>query len=255
MYNQEVTRIPGIGNGIQLKIQALGDVRGDLAVALLGSFVSDVLEVGILSTFAAVLGIFGVLELFRDVERRQQHVVGQAVGFNLVQDRTDGQDGLRQICKERLHFIGALDVETVIGEAVSELAAPLTKVALGFVDRFGVAYAEQYVVRFCLGFGGVVGVVGRNVFDAMCTAHAQQGGVDHVFLFQSVAVDFHIEIVAEVLFPPEQGFFGFALALVQHGVGHFTPKSSGEYNQVLLVFKQDVFVDAGDVVEPLGVGR
>ena len=152
--------------------------------------------------------------------------MGQAVRLNLVQDLTDGQDGFGQVRKERLHFVGALDVEAVVGEAVAELAPALAEVAFGFVDRFCVAYAEQYVMGFCLGFGGVVSVVGRDVFDAVCAAHAQQGGVDHVFLFQSVAVDFHIEIVAEVFLPPEQGFFGFALALVQHGVGHFTPQSA-----------------------------
>ena len=71
MYNQEVPRVACVGNGVQLKIQTLGNVRGDFAVALLGSFVGDVFEVGVLSAFASVLSIFGVLELFRDVEGRQ----------------------------------------------------------------------------------------------------------------------------------------------------------------------------------------
>ena len=74
-------------------------------------------QVGILSALSAILGVFSVDKLGRNVEGRQQDVAFQGVRLAFFQSPSNVGDGLRHIRKELLHLLGRLQVEAVVGKS------------------------------------------------------------------------------------------------------------------------------------------
>ena len=101
----------------------------------------------------------------------------------------------------------------------------------------------------------VEAVVGRHVADAVLAAEPEQEVVDHLLLFQSMAVELGVEMLAEMPLPPQEGLLGLAVAHVEQEARHLAEQAAGEHDQVLLVLEQLVAVDAGHVIEAVRVGE
>ena len=253
--DEEVPRVAGALDGLELEVQPLTDLVGDRLVALLGALVGEVAQVGVLSPLPAVLGVFGMHELRRDVKGRQQHIPLQFKALAPVHDVAYGVERLRQVREELLHLLRRLQVELVVGQSEAELAAAATEVFLGLADVGRILHAEQDVVGIGLDTGRVVAVVGRHVADAVLAAEPEQEIVDHLLLLQSMAVELGVEMLAEMLLPPQKGLLGLAVPHIEQEAGYLAEQTAGEHDQVLLVLEQLVAVDAGHVIEAVRVGQ
>ena len=74
LHDEEIAGIPGALDGLELEINTLADFVGNLGVALLGPFIRQVPEIGILPALAAVGRVLRVHELVRNLKRRQQNI-------------------------------------------------------------------------------------------------------------------------------------------------------------------------------------
>ena len=68
-----------------------------------------------------------------------------------------------------------------------------------------------------------------------------------------MAVELGIEMLAEMLLPPQEGLLGLAVADVEQEARHLAEQAAGEHDQVLLVLEQLLAVDPGHVIEAVRV--
>ena len=101
-------------------------------------------------------------------------------------DLDGGGDRFRQIGKQRDHFGAAL--EAMLG---IELAA------VGFGQQPAFRDADQRIMRFVVGGGGEIGLVGGDQRKALAIGEIDQHRLGHALLRHAVALQFHIEAVAE----------------------------------------------------------
>ena len=114
-------------------------------------------------------------------------------------------DHFRSMGEEPFHLRRALDVELVGIEFE----------ALGVVDGVGGLHAEQHFVRMMIVFAEIVAVVGGDQRDVQLFFQAKEVGVDFLFQFQALVLDFEEEIAAaeNVLILAWRSFGRFVLAL------------------------------------------
>ncbi len=70
-----------------------------------------------------------------------------------------------------------------------------------------------------------------------------------------MAVDFRVEILAKLLLVPEEGLFGLLFADVEQQLRHFAIQSAGGAHHAFGVRRQEVLVNARNVIEALNEGR
>ena len=109
-------------------------------------------------------------------------------------------------------------------------------------------------MRLSLFFVRVIGIVGSDISNAVFGTKAQQHLIHHRFFFQTVAVNFRVEIVPQGAFPPHKSLFCLLLADIEDQRGDFPEKPTGRHNQVFLERRDQVLVDARHVVKTVGVG-
>ncbi len=71
-----------------------------------------------------------------------------------------------------------------------------------------------------------------------------------------MALELHIKIVAKLLVPPLESFFGLRFTHVQDQVWNFSFQSAGGGNQVAFVFFNKLFIDPRiDAIVALDIGK
>ena len=102
----------------------------------------------------------------------------------------------------------------------------------------------------------VVGVVGGDDRDSQVMVEVEQALVDAFeAVDEAVLLQLEVVVLAEYLVVPAGGLFGgFVIALCQQA-GDLGGGAAGEAGQALGVGCQQLAVDAGPVIEPLGVGH
>ena len=93
-----------------------------LTVSLGGSQVGQVTQVGIFSTFAAVLGVFGIQKFIRNLKIGQEHVAGKPIVLHLGEYLGEILQGLGPVCEAMPHLFLGRQVELAVGESVAESA-------------------------------------------------------------------------------------------------------------------------------------
>src|SRR5680860_1886623 len=89
-------------------------------------------------------------------------------------------------------------------------------------------------MRLRIFLGAIIGIVCRDQFDIVLFSELQKDLVNAVFIFLTVAHDFQIEVLTELLLPPEQSFLGLVFPYVQDFSGHLAVEVSGQYYDCLL---------------------
>src|SRR5690606_29764134 len=98
--NQEIARISRIFNNTQLKVDSFLDLVRKFRIPFFGTFISDMAQIGILSTLPIIYKIFFMLEFVRNCEGGQQYIPCQLKSLNLVHDFLNIGNGFRNILKE-----------------------------------------------------------------------------------------------------------------------------------------------------------
>ena len=144
LYNEKVTWVSGAFDGLEFEVDALSDLVRDFFVALFRAEVREVTQVSVFAALPSVLRIVLVNEFGRDVQGRQQHPARER--NSRIDKRRNVGDGLRNVRKELLHFLGRLQVEAVVGESKPKLPPPLPHVLLRLADVARVFDAKEDVV-------------------------------------------------------------------------------------------------------------
>ena len=254
LHNQEVPGVARALDGLQLEVDALPNLVRDFLVPLFCTEVREVPQVCVLAPLAAVLGVFFMHELGRDVKRRQQHVALQHIPLASFHQRCDVRDRLRNVREQLLHILWRFQVEAVVGETKPELPTPLADVALGLADVAGVLDAKQDVVGVALVLARVIAVVARHEFHVVRGGQTFQYVVDHGLFFKTVPVQLGIEVGAHEVLPKQERLFRLGLANVQDERRHFAKQSPCEDDQIFLVLLDKGPVDPRHVIESVGVG-
>ncbi len=154
-------------------------------------------------------------------------------------------DDFGRVGEELFHLLGAFYVELVGVEFE----------ALGVVDGVRGLHAEQDFVGVVVVFAEVVAVVGGDEGDVELFFHAEEVGVDFLFQFEALVLDFEEEVsAAEDFLVLAGGFFG-VFVFAGHEVGaDFSGEAAGEADEAFGMFGEVVFADAGLAVEAVERG-
>ena len=251
--NQKISRIASSLYRFELKVDALPNLVGNLFVALLSADVCQMSEIGILSPFAAVLGVIRMNEIRRNVKRWQQHITFQHIALTFLHQCTDVRDGLGHICKQGLHLFWRLQIEAVVGEPKPEFPAPFSDIPLGLADVSGVFDTQQNVVGVALVLAGVIRIVACHHFHAMGRGKTLQHLIDHGLFFQPVAIQLRIEVVAHELFPKHECLLCLGFSNVQNQRRNLAKKPPCQHHKILFVLLHKIPIDARNVVKTVGV--
>ena len=150
-------------------------------------------------TFLACRVVF-YLKFFGDIKLRQEDITCQAIGFYLVDNFLNIENRLRNILEERLHFGGSFEIILVVRhpETITTTAS----------DRcflfFAVFHTQQNIVGIGIFFMEIEGIVGSDEFHPVFFGKLYKGFVYAVFIFLVVAHHLQIEVIAKLLFPPQE---------------------------------------------------
>jgi len=205
-----------------------------------------VAQVGVLAPLARIGHILRILELLWNVEHRQQHILLQLVVLHLLQYLGDGGECFRYIGKERLHRPLILEIELVVGK----LTVDVFQSPRRLVDAHTFLHTLKDLLRLRVLLVQVIDIVRREIFHAMLACQVEQHAVQVLFLLQSMVEKLHVEILPELLFPPEERLLGLFLAHVQNQVWHFTAQSARGGYEPFLVLQEHLAVNARHIIEP-----
>ena len=131
--------------------------------------------------------------------------------------------------------------------------------AVGVVEIFSHAQADKAVVRVGIFFVHEVSIVGGDDFHAVFFAQFNNFFVYALLLGKCglvgigtggfMTLDFEVEIVAENIFEPLNGFFGSADVAVVYFSRNFAAQASGRNDKPFVVLLQQLFIDARTVVK------
>ena len=145
------------------------------------------------------------------------------------------------------HLLGGLAVELLRPHAHPIL---LVHEALGL-------YAQEHVLSLGILLVGIVDVVGDHSLEAQIIGQLLELGQHHLLLPDAVVLELDIEVLPEHgLEPPGDGV-GLLVPALQQVLGDVSRKAGGQADKALAVFRQQIVVDAGLVVEAVdeGLGR
>ena len=77
-------------------------------------------------------------------------------------------------------------------------------------------------------FVDVIGVIGGHQLHLVLPGQGDQGGIHPILVLLPMPHQFHVEVLSELLFPPDQGLFGLSLPFVEEFGRHLTVKVSGQ---------------------------
>ena len=196
------------------------------------SFAHDVLEV-------IVQRVGG-----RHREVRQVVLVGRNIDVAPFGDAQRVCERLGDLAEDLLHFRGGLQIELIA----------VVPQPIAIVDVLAGADAQQDVVRPMIAVEQVMHVVGRDERHVQLARDRRQPFVDDQLLVDALIL--HLE---EKVARPENvaklrgGLERLPLAPRTDFARHFALEAAAEPNQSLRVLREQVFVDARLVIEPLGV--
>ena len=162
-------------------------------------------------TFFAYRVVF-YLKFFGDIKLRQEDITCQAVGFYLVNNFLNIENRLRNILEERLHFGSSFEIILVVRHPETIATTAPNRCFL----LFAIFHTQQNIVRIGIFFMEIKGIVGSNEFHPVFLRKLYKGFVYAVFVFLVVAHYLQIEVLAKLLFPPQECFFGLLGTDIQY---------------------------------------
>ena len=192
-------------------------------------------------------------EVFREDELRQDGGGVDVVSLHFVRD-----------------FHGVLDDFRVVGEDGRHLVLRLEVFLLGVADTVRVVVvvvegeADEAVVGRAVFLADEVDVVGRDDLHVVLGGQLEDGFVHHLLHhvdlcvgagdFGLVALHLEVEVVAEKVFVPFDGGFGFLEVAAVDGSRDLAGQTGGAADDAFVVFLQELAVDLGFLVEAVDEG-
>ena len=151
--------------------------------------------------------------------------------------------GTSDIAKALGHFLRRFDVKIGSGK----------RKAFRIAERFAGLDAEQDVMRRgILGFE-VMTIVGRHQRDAEVAAEPHQRLVKGGLTVEVMALDFEEVVVAELLLVPACGLTRPLFLAVGQGAQDFAGQAATQDDQPLMMFRQQLFIDARTIIKAFEV--
>ena len=232
--DEEVVHKPHLPDNPHLIVQPLPVALGMVGVAAGKALLAQLLEVGV------PVGV-----PLRQFELRQ--VVDAELEVHAAQlgDLPRVLQGLGVVGEQLGHLLGGLDVEL----------AGLHPQAVGVVHRLAHLDAHEGVLHLRVLPAEVVGVVGHHQGDAGLLVDADKPLVDHRVVGQVVVLQLQVVAVLPEQLPHLQGGgLGPLVVARQDQPGHLPGLAGRQGDEPRRVLPQQLLVDAGLDVKPLGEG-
>ena len=232
--DEEVVHKPHLPDDPHLVVQPLPVALRITGVAAGKALLAQLLEVGV------PVGVpLGQLELGQVVDAELEVHVAHLGDFDRV------LHGLRVVGEQLGHLLSGLDVEL----------AGLHPQAVGVVHRLAHLDAHEGVLHLRVLPAEIVGVVGHHQGDARLLVDADEPLVDGGVVGQLVILQLQVVAVLPEQLPHLQGGgLGPLVVARQEQPGHLPGLAGRQGDQPPGVLAQNLLVDAGLDVEPLGEG-
>ena len=222
--------------------------QDNIPVFITGEFVEQVL----FGEFPAIS--FFRSEIFRDGESRHDRTVVDGVEFHLVGYLQRVAEGFRNIRKEGIH----------LSRRLHPFLFGITH-TVRVVQVFTRTEADQAVMCFRVFCVDKVNVIGRDYLDIVFTRQFQNRLVGcylvRVYILCGVRIMcfmplyFQVVIFSEQVLEPKNRFFGLVHPSVQDMLWNFPTDTGGAYDQVFVIFFQQLLVDTRTSVKTFRPGQ